>query len=112
MLTGEGFVRTGKQLPETTAVDPTELRALRALTADPAMGDGTPPHGTEPTGRTTQRMSVGEMRALAVASRAARAMPRRMKLPAIRMCELIDGLPTEQMTPLQIATAHAPPKAH
>ncbi len=107
MLTGEG-VRTKRatQLPKTTAVDPAELRALRARTADPAVGEGTPLRGMQPSSRATRRASVAELRALVVASSVARSAQKRMKLPAIRMGELIDGLPTEQMTPLQITRAH------
>jgi hypothetical protein len=59
-----------------------------------------------PSARATRRVSAGEMRGLIVASSVARSAQKRMKLPAIRMCELVDGLPTEQMTPLQISRVH------
>ena len=108
MRTGEGSVRTKRttQLPKTTAIDPAELRALRARTADPVVPSSKPPRGMPPSARATRRASVADMRALLVASSVARSAQKRMKLPAIRMCDLIDGLPTEQMTPLQIARAY------
>jgi hypothetical protein len=108
MRIGEGRARTKRapQLPKTTVIDPAELRALRARSTEPSIVEGTPPHGIQPTARPTRRVRATEIRALVVASGVARTAQKRMKVPAIRMCELVDGLRTEQMTPLQIARVH------